>query len=69
MVASHMDTRAPGVAMEGFSMSIWSDNAIKEMQEKIAWLEKEVAVLKAEADERKNAAPTRLGLNGSRKPS
>jgi uncharacterized small protein (DUF1192 family) len=50
-------------------MSIWSDNAIKEMQEKIAWLEKEVAVLKAEADERKNATPTRLGLNGSRKPS
>jgi hypothetical protein len=28
-------------------MSIWSDTAIKELQEKVAWLEKEVEHLKA----------------------
>ena len=47
-------------------MSIWTDTAVKELQEKVAWLEKEVEQLKA-----KNPGPAKpLGLpNGKGKPS
>lgn len=51
-------------------MSIWSDTAIKELQEKVAWLEKEIAQLKA-AD--KTGSPRNTGTltrgNGPRQPS
>jgi len=50
-------------------MSIWSDHAIKELQEKVAWLEKEIAQLKAE----KAGGPRNTGTltrgNGPGKPS
>jgi len=47
-------------------MSIWTDQAVKELQEKVAWLEKEIEQLKA-----KNAGPAKpLGLpHGKSKPS
>lgn len=51
-------------------MSIWSDTAIKELQEKVAWLEKEIAQLKAADKTGSTREPSPLSRgNGPRKPS
>lgn len=36
-------------------MSIWSDNAVKDLQEKVAWLEKEIEQLKRDTLDLKGA--------------
>jgi len=49
-------------------MSIWSDQAVKELQEKVAWLEKEIEQLKASIKAAGPTKPSTLSL-GKGKPS